>query len=135
MATISNNDIAKAIYLATKGKTVAEQSVFSKNIVSFLSRRHLLSKSEAILAQLGRIINFEKGIIEAKVMSAKKLDEKTKKGLTHVLMERYSAKDVTIEERIDEKLIGGLRIEVEDEVLDLTIKNKIGKLKEYLTKD
>ena len=41
---------------------------------------------------------------------------------------------VIFKEKIDEKLLGGFRIEVNDEVIDLTLKNKIFKLEEYLTR-
>ena len=38
-------------------------------------------------------------------------------------------------EVLDEKLLGGFKIEVNDEIIDLTIKNKLEKLQEYLTRN
>ena len=37
-------------------------------------------------------------------------------------------------ESLDSKLLGGLKVEVNNEIIDLSIKNKIGKLQKYLTK-
>jgi len=113
MSTATNNDIARAIYL-------------------FLVRKGLLSKSKDILSHLDKMINDEKGRVVAKVSSKDNLSEGIKKELTHFLTKRYSANEVSLVSNIDEKLLGGFRIEVNNEVIDLTIKNKIGKLQEYL---
>ena len=55
--------------------------------------------------------------------------------MTFILKERYQQKEVILVEVLDEKLLGGFKMEVNDEVIDLTIKNKIGKLQEYLTRN
>ena len=132
MSAISNNDIARAIYSASKDDIPAGQ--FYSKVISFLNRRRLLSKAPAILLSLNKIINDEEGKVVAKVSSKSRLGEKTKKELEHILSKRYSGKSVTLAENLDERLLGGFKIEVNDEVMDLTIKNKIGKLQEYLTK-
>lgn len=132
MTSIRNNEIARAIYLSTEGKTGSSLAKSLSDVVNFLYRKRLLSKSKEILEILRKIINQEEGILIAKVISFKKLQEETKKDLTHLLKKRYSAKEVIFEEKLDEKLLGGMRIEVNNEVIDLTIKNKIWQLQEYL---
>lgn len=134
MATISNNDIARAIYLLSKDKTPAKQSAISKKVVKFLTRRRLLSKKEDILLRLNKIINQGNKVLPVKISSARKLAEKTKTQLAQILIKRYSAKKIVFAENLDKKLLGGLRLEVNDEVIDLSVKNKINKLQEYLTK-
>jgi F-type H+-transporting ATPase subunit delta len=134
MSVISNNSIAQAIYLAIKDKNSSEQSFVFSKIVQFLNRKRLLSKAPDILIRLNKIINKEEGRIVAKISSVEKIDEKTKKELAQTLAKRYSAKEVSLIENLDEKLLGGIKIEVNDEVIDLTIKNRIEKLQEYLTK-
>ena len=134
MSALSNNDIARAIHLLTKGKGHAEQADILKKVTKFLFRKRLLSKAPQILAQLGRIINKEEGKVEAKVSSVEKLSRETKSHLEHALKKRYSAKEIVFNESLDSRLIGGVKIEVDDEVIDLSIKNRIGKLQEYLTK-
>lgn len=134
MAAISNKNIAEAIYLASKDKNHEEQSLISKKVVNFLVKKRLLSKTREILLFLNKIINEHEGRVEAKVWSAEKISEKTNKEITQTLARRYSAKEVTLVENLDKKLLGGLKIEVNDEVVDLTIRNKIEKLQEYLTK-
>lgn len=135
MTVISNNEIARAVYFLSKDKSQSEQVDISQKIVKFLFRRRLLSKAPDILSQLGKIINHEEGRIVAKVSSVQKLDSKTKTHLEQALKKRYSAKEVVLSENLNEKLLGGIKIEINNEVIDLSIKNKIGKLQEYLIRN
>jgi len=132
MATLSNNDIAHAIYLVSKEKTHAELHEVNNKVVRFLARRRLLSKSPDILERLNKIINHEAGRIVVKVQSAKKLKEEMKNELITFLKKRYKVKEVVLTEILDEKLLGGIKIEINDEIIDLTVKNKIKKLQEHL---
>lgn len=132
MATLSNNDIAEAIHLVLKDKRNEELGGLNKKVIDFLSKRRLLSKSSDILDRLDKIINKEKEIIVVKVISKEKLRDKLKHELSAFLKEKYKAKEIIIKELIDEKLIGGIRLEINDEVIDLSVKNKIKKLQEHL---
>ena len=137
MTAISNNDIARAIYLVLKDDVSAsgeKKSAKYEKVVNFLFRRRLLSKTTDILLRLGKIINQEEGRIVAKISSVEALNRQTKTQLEHALKKRYSAKEIVLEENIDASLMGGIKIEANNEVIDLSTKNKIGKLQEYLTK-
>jgi len=134
MATISNNDIANAIYIGSKNKTGKDLEVFVNNVVRFLVRKKLLAKSNHILEKLEKKLNKEEGIVKAKIGSASKLDENTKKELTNFLLKKYNGKSILFTEEIDAKFVGGVRIEVDDEVIDLTIFNKLKKLQTHLTR-
>ena len=134
MATISNNDIARAIYLVSKDRSSGEMHQIHKKIIDFLSRKRLLSRSSAILASLRKMIHSENGVVSAVVSSAHKLHESEEKDLEHFLKKRYSAREVVFTKILDEKLLGGFRIESNNEVIDLTFKNKIGQLQAYLTR-
>ncbi len=134
MTIISNNDIARAIYLVSKGKSQGEQVDISQRIVKFLFKKRLLSKASLILSQLRKVVNQEEGRVVARVSSAEKLGHKDKINIEHSLKKRYFAKEIILSENLDQRLIGGIKIEVNNEVIDLSIKNKIEKLQEYLTK-
>ncbi|MCM2339513.1 MAG: F0F1 ATP synthase subunit delta [Burkholderiales bacterium] len=134
MATLSNNDIARAIYGATKDKNKEELSLVFTKVAEFLDRRRLLSRAPDILKKLNEIINKDESRIEVKVLSAKKISEKIKSELVQNLSKRYKVKEIVLLEKIDEKLLGGIRLEINDEVIDLTVKKKISKLQEHLIK-
>ena len=134
MSVISNNNITQAIYAASKEYTHAEQPAFFKNVVRFLARKKFLSKSPFILERLDKIINDEEGKMAVKVSSVEKISDHAKKELKQSLSKRYGGKEIVLEEHLDEKLLGGYRIEVNDEVIDLTIANRMKKLQEHLNK-
>jgi F-type H+-transporting ATPase subunit delta len=133
MANISTNDIAKAIYLASSGKSEAEQSQIFKNTAAFLARKGLLSKTALILKQIKKIINDNEGKMSVSVYAPVMLSENEKKTLSHELGKRYAGKKIEIEEHADPALLGGFKIEAGDELIDLTLKNRIGQLQEFLT--
>ena len=132
MTTISNNDIARAIYLVSKNKNRAELREVNEKVLEFLRRKQLLSKANGILEKLDGIINREEGRVAVKVSSAEKKGHK--KELISYLKKRYRAKEILLTEILDEKLLGGIKIEANDEIIDLTAKNKLKELQEYLTR-
>jgi ATP synthase F1 delta subunit len=134
MSAISNNDIAGAIFLVLKDKSKEEQQAFLPKIINFLYKRRLLSRAKDILLRLGKIMNRENETLEANLWSALPLKENSKVDIAKFLKQRHGAKRIIFNEKLDEKLLGGFKIEVEDEVIDLTTNNKIKKLQEYLTK-
>jgi F-type H+-transporting ATPase subunit delta len=128
---ISHKDIARSIYEGSKDHQ-GDESSYYKDVVRFLNKRRLLSKSPSILAHLKKIINTEQGILEAKVSTAVRLGATERYSLIQELKTRYKAKDVVLQEVINESLLGGMRVEVGDEVIDLSTKGKILKLQTYL---
>ncbi len=130
MATISFKNIAQGIYEGAKEHK--SSTSYFQNVVRFLSKRKLIGKAPQILLELKKIVNFEAGIVEAKVSTATRLGATERYQLIQGLKQRYKAKDVVLQETIDEKLLGGLKVEVRDEVIDLTTKGKILKLQTYL---
>lgn len=135
MATITNNDIARSIYLTVKDKSAGEQSLLYKQVVQFLFKKRLLSKTSEILSELTKIINKEESRVVVKVSSVESLDHKTKNNLEQFFKKRYNAKDVALVETLDKKLLGGIKMETWDEVIDLSVKNKVKKLQEHLTRE
>ena len=133
MKAISHHDIARAIYLATKDIAGTAQMDKMRDVTKFLARRRLLSKKKQILASLEKIVNQSEGIVVAKLRSVEKLNHHTEEELQHSLKKRYGAKAIVFEEEIDKSLLGGVRIVVNDEVLDLSLQNKVRQLQEHLT--
>lgn len=132
MAVVPNNDIARAIYFFLRDKKEKDHGEALRKVVKFLFSRRLLSQSNCILEKLDKIINQEEKKVAAKIWSASVMGEGLRKEISIFLKKRYGAEEVLMNEMIDESLLGGMKIEVEDEVIDLTIKDKFKKLKDYL---
>jgi len=122
MATLTIKNIVEAIYHSGNAKKSAE----------FLKRRRLLGKKDSILKALNDLVNQKEGIVEAKVTSAESLNESTRQDLVQNIEKRYDAKKVSLTESVKPELLGGIKIEVGDEVIDLTIKNRIKNLAKHL---
>ena len=133
MSKLSDKGIAQAIYLVAKNKKGAELKDALLGAVSFLYRRRLFSRVPQILLHLQKIIDNTEGRVRGKIKSVGRLNEDTRRHLNHFLKKRHRAKEVALTPELDEKLLGGVRIEVADEVIDLTIKNKLNELQAYLT--
>ena len=132
MATISTNNLARAIYESSVGKSGGELDVVVRNAVNLISQKHLLSKSKEILASLEKIIDKNEDVVRAKISSRTKIDKKNIDEIEDFIKRRYKTKNTILEFEIDEKLLGGIKIQIGDEIIDTTLKNKIRKLENYL---
>lgn len=132
MATISINNLAKAIYESSLNKDGNELDMVVKNTVKLLSDKHMLGKSKDLLDRLEKIVNKSEETIKAKISSKEDLSKKIINEIEEFIKERYKVKIAILEFEINDKLLGGIKIEVGDEVIDMTLKNKIHKLQNYL---
>jgi F-type H+-transporting ATPase subunit delta len=91
-----------------------------------------LSRAPDIILQLEKILYKIENKILVKVTSAEKLSSSEKSELEQFLKKRYEVKEILFKEIVDSRVIGGMKIEIDEEVLDSTIKNRIQKLQEHL---
>ena len=132
MSKISDNEIVDAIHQLSRGASKTELSNILKKVVQFLFRKRLFPRIPRILEKLEKTINEENNLLAVKIISAKKMGNEDKKSIVKFLKERYKVNDVNITEIFDGKLLGGMRILVNDEIIDLSLQNKIKKLQEHL---
>jgi F-type H+-transporting ATPase subunit delta len=132
MAKIKVNNLAEAIYESLKEKEGASFDNTINNIVILLGEKNLLGKKDLILNRLQKIIDDDEKIVRAKVSSKNKIIDKNIKEIEEFIKKKYKAKEVTIEQIENKKLLGGIKIEIGDEILDMTLKNKLHQLQNYL---
>jgi F-type H+-transporting ATPase subunit delta len=131
----STKTIAEALHESTKGKTGANLTLAISNVVEFMDKNNLLGKSKEILAHLQIIIDKEEHVLRAKVNVAEPLTKKMTDELEESLKKRYGAKEVELEITEDINLISGLKVEVNDEVIDLTLSHRLHQLQTHLIKN
>lgn len=134
MKKISTKQIATAIYKATNLKQDNEISLILKNAVKMIANKNLISKSNEILDYLQDIYDQKEGIIRAKIFSAKNLDNVEKQKIEDNLKTKYKTEKIISEYFEKKELLGGIRIEVGNEVLDNTYKNRLYQLEKHLIK-
>ncbi|MES2023549.1 MAG: ATP synthase F1 subunit delta [Patescibacteria group bacterium] len=132
MAKISIKNLAETLENITEKKSPKELEAFGRNFAIFLKNKKLLSRSEEILKELGKTIDKKKGMVRMKVMYAKHLPEDKKKNLEEKIKEKYKAKHIESEYFEDKNLLGGVKIEVGEDVMDMTYRNKLNQLRKHL---
>jgi F-type H+-transporting ATPase subunit delta len=99
------------------------------NLLARKDRENLL---EDISNKFIELYNQHQGIIKVGVTSVKKLEEAQLKALKKSI-EQTTGKKVEFNTDVDEELIGGLKIRIEDTVVDGSVKFKLSQLKDRLT--
>lgn len=123
MSRVSQKDIAKAIRNLSRGMSNAK---LAKVLASYLGRERRTGELDAILREVSRQREVEDGTLEVDLTSAFPLSDSTKRELTRSV----EAKKVVVNETIDKNVIGGVRMETSKSVLDLTVRNRLQKLKQ-----
>ena len=77
------------------------------------------------------MIDTAKGILNGTIQSAIELDDETMCEIKESLEKRFSKK-LILEHRVTPELIGGLRIQVGNMVIDASVKSRLENLKEIL---
>ncbi len=96
------------------------------NIVINKGRSSILyGTSKQFIQQYDQI----KGIVTADVTAASPLNAAAKEEIVHIVKKELGAKEVIINEKTDDKLIGGFVLKVGDRQFDASIANRLNKLK------
>ena len=122
MGGISNKQLAEIIYQQLQ-KQASEK--VAKEVSNFLVRSKRTKDLSKIMRELSRLQYERDNVQEITMTSAHKLNDSIKqKILKQMNVERY-----VINEVIDADLIGGVRIESNDSIFDLSVRNRLQKLK------
>ncbi len=132
MTKISVKNIASAIYESSKDKTGEDLNTIIKRIVILLDKKRMLSKTDEILLTLEKIIDKKNKIIRVKLSSSSKISKKLKEEIDKFIRKRYEVGELKLTIIEDSKLLGGIKLEIGDEILDATLLNKVRKLQTYL---
>lgn len=135
MANISIKNLACAIYESSYDKEGPVLDEVLAKSVTFMNGKNLIGKKEEILKELEKIIDTREGIVKAKVSTSSKLKNEVKTEIEDFIKKKYKAKTVIIETKEDEKLLGGIKIEIGDDIIDTTLSNRIHQLQDYLIKN
>lgn len=122
---ISKQQIAKSIL------EICKQLNFSTEVTDFIAftiasrRGNLISE---IVEKFSQLRDSESGTSRAIVYSAKPISEKLLLDISNSLSSKLNLK-IESENRIDQSLIGGLKIQIGSKVIDDSVSEKLNKLK------
>ncbi len=124
--------LAGALLALTEEATDKEALKATHEFASYLKDKGWLAYEEAILAEYRKLYNEKHKIVEATVTLTERLPERTRIHLREALKAKFGAKEVHILEKVDERLIGGMKVKVGDEVFDSSVKQVLDDLEKKL---
>ena len=123
---------AKTLYELASGKNKSEIDSIAAGFARLLAKNNRLKMAPAIIEKFGNIWNRENGILEADVESAYPLNDETSGKITKEIKEKYGAKEVILNNKINKDIKGGIIIKIRDEVIDSSVKKQLKMLKQAL---
>jgi F-type H+-transporting ATPase subunit delta len=125
---IKKNLKAKAI---EKSFTAAEPALV--NLLKIVVRNNKVAEIANIAKDFETILAENSGFIRAKIETANKLDSKLLEKIVSAL-EKLTGREIQTESSLNPNLLGGIKITLgNDEVIDLSLRNKLNKLSKALT--
>lgn len=118
--------------------TIAESLSLDKTIHNFLqvlSENNRLAEFNGIYSNFGKLFDAYQGVVEARITSAKPLDNKSLRRLQSALQKSSFVGDnktLKVSQEVSPDILGGLIVEVGDKTLDLSIASKVSKLNQAL---
>lgn len=126
MKSISTKNLAEVL--------LQDENLSMKDFVAFLAKKKMLGDADEIIQKYKVLYNHKHNIVEATVTLIERLPEKKRLDLREALKKKYKAREVHMLEKVDARLIGGIKIQVGDEVYDSSLKNALRQLETQLLK-
>ena len=134
MKSVDLKNLAHVLLETTDGVEENESNRSLKDFAQYLVKKNLITKFDEIISQYCEIYNKKHNILETTVTKTIPLTEKAKLELSEALKNKSKANEVTIKEKIDSKLIGGMKIKIGDTVVDNSLSNSLYQLETQLLK-
>ncbi len=134
MKASRTKELAQALHDLTLGKSEAEIKQVTKDFAGYLAKKGMLGQADTVMDEYRKIYNRTNGIVEATVTLTARLPEATRLELREALKKKYKAREVHMLEKVDQRLIGGMKVRVGDEVFDASVQNSLKQLQAQLLK-
>lgn len=124
-------DMSKKKELVKQAFSTASPYIVNTLLLMMENHRedNLLEMAEEYIA----LANNERGIAEATVTSVRPLNEEEKSSLSVVLAEKVGKQTLKIENVVDPKLLGGLKVRIGNRIIDGSLRGKLDRLKQLIS--
>ena len=120
----SREDQTAAVIALAKAMGLSENT---RNTLALMASKHRLFVLPELLEALRGMIANEKNEVTAEITSAATLSDDQSTALTGLLKSRFG-KDIKLNTKVDETLIGGLVVRVGSKMIDTSIRAKLANL-------
>ncbi len=105
----------------------------ASGLFTYLKKHNSLKLLPLVVLEIDKAAEAE-GLVMATVVSKEALDQGQKNQIIQKIKQATGSTEVSLQNRVDPSIIGGIRISYGDKVLDLTISRQLSDLKTYITK-
>jgi F-type H+-transporting ATPase subunit delta len=129
---LTAHQYAKTLFEALQDTPTKDHDTVVENFAQALAFNNDITMVEEIAEEYEKLEKAGKGIKIAEVTSAHPLEKTTEHEIIEQLNELVQSK-VELKKKIDEKIIGGVVIKVDDTLIDASVKRSLEDLKNNLT--
>ncbi|MBX4187674.1 MAG: ATP synthase F1 subunit delta [Candidatus Doudnabacteria bacterium] len=122
---------AKTLYESLQETQIKDQSKILDNFAEALVANNDIAMFDEISLEFDKLDKSKKGIKIAEVTSAKQLEKHTEKEIIEHLNKMVGG-NVELRKKIDDKILGGVIIKVDDTLIDASVKKALEQLKSDL---
>lgn len=126
--------IEEKVEMLDKLNAKLKMSPQTRNFIAVLIRNDRIAGFDDVVQEFRREVNRRLGISEAKVVSARALDDQERSELEKQIAERTGGA-VEAQYQVDSSLIGGAVVQVGSTVYDGSVRGRLDRLREELTAD
>lgn len=103
-----------------------------KEFVELVYKKKMQGELKSIITEFQELYNKSHGVVEATITTANRLDEPTLKSLALGLKKKWGAQTIEVIEKVDQRLIGGIKVKVGDTVYDASLGHALKELHKQL---
>jgi len=129
---ISARQLAQSLYELADGKSKTDIEKSVSDFAQYIYRNRKLKLADKIIEQFGKIYNREKNIAEAEAVTVSKLENQQIREVESYIKDKYGAREVVINNTVDENIKGGIILKIGDEVMDGSVRERLEKLRKIL---
>jgi F0F1-type ATP synthase delta subunit len=119
-----------ATIIGQKTLEIKDSKELASAVSAYLAEERLATIDVSVLMRDVMQYRLEKGLLEAHVISAHELTPLVLNDVEALLRRHYPAvKSITLVPIVDTNLVGGVRIELPQEILDLSVRGKLNRFK------
>jgi F-type H+-transporting ATPase subunit delta len=123
---------ATVLLESLEGKNEKESGEVIKKFADVLRANNHLSLLGGIIRFFNEAWDRKNNIVEAEIVTARKISKEAIAELEKFIKARAGSEDVEMSEKIDASLLGGVVLRYGNKSLDLSLKDRLVKLKENL---
>lgn len=114
-----------ATIIGKKTMHVTDMKLLAKEVAAYLMENNHVYDLESLMRDV-LAYRQSHGVLEAEVISAYELDDQTLQEVKQLLKAHYpEAKKVVVHTHIDPEVVGGLRVTLANEQLDMSVRSKL----------